>query len=478
MRKKFPIRLILVPAVIGVVAWWLWPAAQQDDLAEQNKSSLGGRGLVSAVQPVSQSFGDGNLGSSGDYKSTPISVLDDAEKKTLSANFQKAQQAYEQGNQPRAIEILSQLTIDHPHIIEPYVNLAAAYAADGQLEQARLTLNRGVDVNKTYARLFENLRRVHGALAANAYRSALDQEEELVSKVELPILNEVSLVPSGQQMVALLQQRESEFRTRLEVVSKELQDSKNSLELAQTQSAETNDTQTMVASLQQQLSQSQLELANLKESGVLVASLDQGGVSGSLPRSNGNSVALENEEKLRLKQKQLEDQQVAERELAARKLAEQEQARLALLSSEKEQERKDKLIADAKLSEEQAQAVQDQRAQNQLAISLVKSWADAWSGQNVSSYVSHYRDGYVPPGSSITHATWLEQRQVRLTNKKFINVGVSNFEVRNSGDKFFVTFSQHYQSNTMDDTIRKQLQFQKMGDDWRQAKIIGERVVR
>ena len=476
MRKKFPIRLVLVPAIIGLIAWWLWPLAQQGNLTEQSKSSLGGRGLVSAVQPVGSATSSGEAFASGNYSAIPATVLSDSAKQELSSQFRKAQQAFEQGNQSRAIEILSQLTIDHPNIIEPYVNLAAAYAADGQLEESRLTLTRAVDVNKTYARLFENLQKIHGALAANAYRSALDQEEQLISKVELPTLEQVSLFPSGEQMVALMQQREGEFRQQLADVSQELELNRAELEMAKSQNSDAAETSDLVASLQSQLAQSRQEVSDLRNGGLAVAAISSQPASDK-PASDSataQSVDLARQEQVR-EQELLDQQQRAERELAAKKLADQEQARLAELAKVKEQE---KALAAAKVREQQAQAASEQTGNRQQAVQLVQSWAGAWSQQNVEMYVGHYKSGYTPPGSSITHSTWLQQRQVRLTNKKFINVDVSDFEVVDAGDKFFVTFTQHYRSNTMDDTIRKQLQFQKSGTNWSQAKIIGERVVR
>lgn len=491
MRKKLPIRLILVPAVLGLLGWWLWPVAQQSDLFQKNKSSLGGRGLVSAIQPVDGVSANSSLSGSGDYSSVPIAVLDDASKKELSSKFQRAQQAFEQGNSPRAIEILSELTIDYPHIIEPYVNLSAAFAADGQLEQARQTLIRAVDVNKTYARIFENLQKVHGALAANAYRSALEQEKQLISSIELPLLDEVSLAPSGEQMLALMQQKEADYRGQLETMSAQLTKTNKNLETANALLTDSTDSQSVIAGLQSQLTDAEQQISSLQNQASLVVVAKPDGLNSSIENQNliasndrkdaqaaDGRIAAANLKRQQAEQRILDDQQAKERELAAIKLAELEKAKLAELALLSEQEQKDKEIAAIQNKEQEARDQQNRDGQQEKAIGLVKSWAKAWSDQNVDGYVAHYRDGYTPPGSDITHTTWLQQRQARLTNKKFIQVDVTNFAVQNSGNKFFVTFTQRYKSNTMDDTIRKQLQFAKNGSDWDQAKIIGERVVR
>lgn len=113
----------------------------------------------------------------------------------------------------------------------------------------------------------------------------------------------------------------------------------------------------------------------------------------------------------------------------------------------------------------------------QHVIALVKSWAADWTAQNVRGYVSHYSDNYTPPRGSLTHQQWLDQRQIRLTNKTFINVEVSDFKSQRRGEQLVVTFSQHYRSNTVDDKIVKRLIFTNDGDDWSQAKIVDEVVV-
>jgi len=115
-------------------------------------------------------------------------------------------------------------------------------------------------------------------------------------------------------------------------------------------------------------------------------------------------------------------------------------------------------------------------ARERQAIDLVQSWARSWSAQDVSAYVSHYADNY-SSSRSITRAQWLEQRRIRLTNKEFIRVNVNSFKVKDLGSQFSVTFSQYYQSNTVDDTVTKRLIFDKNTSDWSKSKIVNERLV-
>jgi len=190
--------------------------------------------------------------------------------------------------------------------------------------------------------------------------------------------------------------------------------------------------------------------------------------------------------------------QTAEREAQARvvraeeaasaqvteELAKAEADKLALLAE------KDSIIArqkqEAKRLQEQVKAkpvvttpvitatpVPDRTAK---AIERVQSWARSWAAQDVDAYVAHYREDYTP-GTTISRQQWLEQRRVRLTNKTFIEVDVREFTVRDLGDQYSVTFTQHYRSNTVDDIIRKRLIFEKRDDDWTSAKIVSERRV-
>ena len=96
----------------------------------------------------------------------------------------------------------------------------------------------------------------------------------------------------------------------------------------------------------------------------------------------------------------------------------------------------------------------------------------------MNRYIEHYADDYSPPRAQMTHLEWMDQRKVRLTNKKFIKVDVSDFEFQEQEtSQFSVTFTQRYRSNTIDDTIRKQLVFAKNEDSFLDAKIVDEVIV-
>jgi Flp pilus assembly protein TadD len=71
-----------------------------------------------------------------------------------------------------AVQIFQKLVDDYPDLAEPYNNLAALYAAEGDYARARITLERAVRANPGYATAHENLGDVYAALASQSYARA------------------------------------------------------------------------------------------------------------------------------------------------------------------------------------------------------------------------------------------------------------------------------------------------------------------
>jgi tetratricopeptide (TPR) repeat protein len=68
--------------------------------------------------------------------------------------------------------VFQQLTEDFPELPEPYNNLAVLYAAEGQLERARASLELALAARPDYATAYENLGDVYLQMAADAYQRA------------------------------------------------------------------------------------------------------------------------------------------------------------------------------------------------------------------------------------------------------------------------------------------------------------------
>ncbi len=88
------------------------------------------------------------------------------------ARFLKGVALAEDGRVVEAIEVYQRLTQDFPELPEAYNNLAVLYAARGDLERARQSLDMAIRANPQYAVAQENLGDVYIQLAARAYERA------------------------------------------------------------------------------------------------------------------------------------------------------------------------------------------------------------------------------------------------------------------------------------------------------------------
>ena len=98
----------------------------------------------------------------------------------LAKNPRDAQMRFVRGviltdlNEPAsARSVFQQLTEDFPELPEPHNNLAVLYAADGQLDRARQSLEMALVARPEYATAHENLGDVYLQMAADAYQRAL-----------------------------------------------------------------------------------------------------------------------------------------------------------------------------------------------------------------------------------------------------------------------------------------------------------------
>jgi hypothetical protein len=96
-----------------------------------------------------------------------------AKPRDAQGRFLKGLILTEQGNTKEAIPIFQKLTEDYPDLPEPYNNLAVIYAAQGQYDKARASLEQSIRTHPSYATAYENLGDVYSKLASQAYDKAL-----------------------------------------------------------------------------------------------------------------------------------------------------------------------------------------------------------------------------------------------------------------------------------------------------------------
>ena len=71
-----------------------------------------------------------------------------------------------------AFQVFLVLTQDFPELPEPYNNLAVPYAARGEYERARASLEMAIRAKPDYATAYENLGDVYARLSSQAYEKA------------------------------------------------------------------------------------------------------------------------------------------------------------------------------------------------------------------------------------------------------------------------------------------------------------------
>ncbi|MFT6406685.1 MAG: hypothetical protein ACJAQ6_000095 [Arenicella sp.] len=488
MIKKLPIKIVLAALLLLLALWVLMPRDSIEDVVSDNVEH-DPAALVSAIHPISGANANSAISSDSpgvasgrinvaqsEFKAKSLSTEDVA---SLARRFDNANAAINSGNTQAGAAALNGLIADYPSVIEPYLNLASIYAEQQQLEKARTTLLKGFAANPKAGMLFDHLKKIHSAIAANSYRQALDTNSANRENTKLVLTRVSNIVTRRDQInqIAALQKKLQDSQIQISQSATQAQAEKvSSLEskLSDVQASSFKDRSTY----QRELSGLQKQLAEQSQA-LLLSQTAKREALARVVRAEQNAL-----NEITEITKQLESQKallVAAQGLAgeqANMLAKAEQQTTALALLEAENIRLTETTAAVIALPKGDGSGRDTSIETleRNAIGLVQSWAGAWSAQDVAAYVNHYQANY-SSSRSLSRQQWLYQRQVRLTNKEFIRVKVSDFKVEDLGSQFSVTFSQYYQSNTVDDTVTKRLLFDKDSDDWSQSKIVDERLV-
>ena len=101
-----------------------------------------------------------------------------------------------------AQEILVTLIAEWPEQPEPYNNLAALYASQGRMEEARVLLEQAMRTHAAYATIYNNLISITVEMSRSSYASALRMQGQ-ESGMQLATLHELSL-PTTQEPVQVV----------------------------------------------------------------------------------------------------------------------------------------------------------------------------------------------------------------------------------------------------------------------------------
>lgn len=130
-----------------------------------------------AMQDASQLFRQGRHANA----LTRIDAYLASNPKDAQGRFLKGLILTELNRHQEAIKVFSDLTTDYPHLPEPYNNLAVLYAAQGQYERAKQSLEQAIRTHPSYATAHENLGDIYAKMASLAYDKALQLDESNIS---------------------------------------------------------------------------------------------------------------------------------------------------------------------------------------------------------------------------------------------------------------------------------------------------------
>jgi serine/threonine protein kinase len=341
---------------------------------------------------------------------------------SLLVGLEQGSQQLESGDYGSAEKTFQELIRDFSMYPQPYNNLAAVYAQQGNLEQSRNYLERAMATNDYYVAVYRNLGTVYSEMARDSYGRAL-QLEKGQQAVMLQIF-------SGEQLLAVNSNLAEKKRSEAEKVPEPV--------IAKTQESaevvpETAETETKieVAEVVQIISKPEEDVK-----AVAVAAKAAEAVTDSA------SVAAVTETEIPEK-------------TDGETIVVQPVATLEPDQGSAEQPIEVVLQPDPESAEE-----------------FLRRWAAAWSEQNVEAYLGYYAAEFIPANGSSREA-WAAQRKSRLTRPKTIEVTLTDFSmVRQVGERLQIEVTQGYKSDRYADRTRKIFDLTHDGDDW---QIVRER---
>lgn len=126
------------------------------------------------------------------------------------------------------------------------------------------------------------------------------------------------------------------------------------------------------------------------------------------------------------------------------------------------------LIAEERVgkADKPAQAGAKLTGDNQQAVqNAIERWTDAWSARDVEKYLASYGEAFNP--GSMKKTAWEKQRKERIGKAASISVKISDMAIKLQDDSHAsATFRQDYRSDSHQDSTRKTLQLEKVGNAW------------
>lgn len=322
----------------------------------------------------------------------------------------------EQNKSAEAIAIFSKLTEDFPDLPEPYNNLAVLYAANGQYDKARATLDMAIHTNPTYATALENLGDVYAKLASQAYDKALQIDPgSNVPQPKLTLVRTLTGNITGGTIPKL---------------------------------ASANTSASKPAALPPPVVPTTPVTPVIPATPAPVVEAKPKPEPKPEPAAPAKPAPVE-------KPKPVEKPAEKPIEKPAEKPVDKpEKPSKADKAAEKAAEKAEKAAEAARADKDKA-----------VVLSAVNNWAKAWSDMDVKSYLAAYAgDFQTPKGDS--RKEWADERRARIEEKGHISVKVDVPQITIKNDTATVRFRQIYNSNRLTVNSRKTLILVKQGNKW------------
>ncbi|MGB0733386.1 MAG: L,D-transpeptidase Cds6 family protein [Pontibacterium sp.] len=367
---------------------------------------------------------------------------------------------YQNGDINAAITQLSGLAAQHPTRPEALNNLAVIYADQGEQQQAIDTLQKALNTDPAYAKVYQNLSDIYAALAAEAYNKALGIDTKN-GGIQLAMINTapakapittVATVAPAPENVAVIEAKPKPNTTSSTVTKPLVIDGQLSEPPAPVTQADTNAEKT-------------LPLAR-------VESPDSGYTNKLLsPSDTETIIAAQSSQVITDPNKPTPEELAikAEEEAIAQETERASQLLREISASVSTDESSTPATQDVSPT---LPAIQKQvpppsvDPEDQVRM-LVNRWAAAWSEQNVDGYINSYVDNYTPSANT-SHSTWTSLRRSRLTRPQFIRVRLNEMTIEVLSDKRAIAvFTQHYTADHYSDVETKRLELVSTENGWK-----------
>lgn len=356
-----------------------------------------------------------------------------------------------QGRIPDAMHSYEVLIALRPDLPEPYNNMAALLADQGEFDKASEMLQEALRTHPSYASAHQNLGKIYAAMASQAYRQVLGNDG-LPLQVRLDPLEELIL---------------KEDQPEPPVV------------MAENDPAPTTDEQQSVFALLPALPELNQppEQPDPDQRVKEPRQPDQAGQTGQpVPSEQPEVVAQAVPDSEPKQPAQPQEAQPAGQTPHQASVQRPVQADAASAPDQTDPAPVKQPAASLGQAEEQVAEEPKADPATRLTAQLtprVRAWAQAWADQDVTAYLSFYSDEFQPRGG-VSLAQWREQRKTRVSRPPFINIRLSNIVVTQQDQNTArVVFAQRYRSDVINDEVQKELVFQKENGEW---LIIRERL--